>query len=90
MLAIQSGVQLVCATGLDDPGVLSAFEGDTGRVVRLRNDRDQRRGLMYLRIADEVAAAAVSAAFGGDRTDGTDEGRVSSSSYTVRSKLDTP
>lgn len=90
LLAIQSGVQLVCATGLDDPGVLSAFEGDTGRVVRLRNDRDQRRGLMYLRIADSAAAAAVTEAFGGNRTDGTDEARVSASSYTVRTNRGQP
>ncbi len=85
MLALQSGVQLVCATGLDDPGILAAFEGDTGKVIRLRNDRDQRKGLQYLRIVEPTALQAVTAAFGGARTDTSDEARVSASGYTIRS-----
>jgi len=85
MLALQSGVQLVCATGLDDPGILAAFEGDSGKVIRLRNDRDQRKGLQYLRIVEPNALQAVTAAFGGTRTDATDEARVSASGYTIRS-----
>ena len=49
-LAGRSGVQLICATGLTDPSVITAFEGENGRILFLRNDKDQRRALRYLRI----------------------------------------
>ena len=83
-LASQSGVQLICATGIDDPAVLAAFEGDTGRVVRLRNDRDQRRGYHHLRISDPQAAALLRTSFGADRAVDDDTDRLSALGYTVR------
>jgi hypothetical protein len=83
-LAAASGVQLICATGLDDPSILSAFEGDSGRVLRLRNDRDQRHGLQYLRIADSAIAerVATSAARGRDIDD--PNGYVDAIGYSIR------
>jgi hypothetical protein len=61
-LAAASGVQLVCASGIDHPDVLAAFEGPGARVVRLRNDRAQRTGLRHLRVVDADASVAVTAA----------------------------
>ncbi len=52
-LAERSDVQLLCATGLTDASVITAFEGENGRILFLRNDKDQRRALRYLRIRDE-------------------------------------
>ena len=49
----RSDVQLLCATGLTDASVITAFEGENGRILFLRNDKDQRRALRYLRIRDE-------------------------------------
>ena len=52
-LAERSDIQLLCATGLTDASVITAFEGEKGRILFLRNDKDQRRALRYLRIRDE-------------------------------------
>ncbi len=67
-LAAAAGVQLVCASGLEDPSVLTAFEGPGAVVVRLRNDRAQRTGLRHLRVIDEQVEAVVGAALAGGRS----------------------
>jgi hypothetical protein len=83
-LAAAAGVQLVCATGLDDPAVLHAFDGDSGRVLRLRNDRDQRLGLQYLRVEDPGAAARIGAAVTGGRDPADPRGYLDAVGYSVR------
>ena len=87
-LAAEAGLQLVCATGIDDPNVLASFEGDAGRVVRLRNDRDQRRGLQYLRVADPDAAAVLEVGIRGGRPVEDPSGWVTGTGYTVRDRDD--
>jgi hypothetical protein len=82
-LAGKSGIQLICATGLNDPTVISAFEGPDARVIRLRNDIDQRGGLHHLRVSDPLVHKAVTEAIldGHDADD--PNGYVSATSYTV-------
>ncbi|HEX9992629.1 MAG TPA: hypothetical protein VGB14_06865 [Acidimicrobiales bacterium] len=82
-LARKSGIQLICATGLNDPTVISAFEGSDARVIRLRNDIDQRGGLHRLRISDPLVHKAVIEAIldGHDADD--PNGYLSATSYTV-------
>lgn len=82
-LAARSGVQLICATGLDDPAVKHSFDGDGGVVISLRNDRDQRRGVKYLRIADEALAAQVTAAISGGRDGDDPAGYIDAVRYHV-------
>lgn len=83
-LAAEAGLQLVCATGIDDPNVLASFEGDAGRVIRLRNDRDQRRGLQYLRVVSPDVAAVLEAGIRGSRPVEDPRGWVTGTGYTVR------
>ncbi|MGH3451684.1 MAG: hypothetical protein ACRDQW_13360, partial [Haloechinothrix sp.] len=82
-LAGKSGIQLICATGLNDPTVIAAFEGPDARVIRLRNDIDQRGGLNHLRVADPLVRKAITEAIldGHDADD--PNGYVSATSYTV-------
>lgn len=82
-LAGKSGIQLICATGLNDPTVISAFEGADARVIRLRNDIDQRGGLNHLRVSDPLVHKAITEAIldGHDADD--PNGYVSATSYTV-------
>ncbi|HUY21569.1 MAG TPA: hypothetical protein VMV22_04435 [Acidimicrobiales bacterium] len=88
-LAARAGIQLVCATGLDDPAVLTSFEGPRARVLRLRNDRDQRRGLHYLRVDDPELLSAVRASVLGDHGEQTDNAFLSATGYTVAADLPT-
>lgn len=83
-LAAASGVQLVCATGINDPVVRAAFEGDDAKLIELRNDRDQRRHLRFLRISDPDTAAAVAAAISDGRPGGDPRGYLSGLGYRVR------
>ncbi|MGY1976937.1 hypothetical protein [Nocardia gipuzkoensis] len=53
-LAAHTGVQLVCATGLHDPAVESAFTGAGSVIVKLRNDGDLRRNLSFLQLRAAV------------------------------------
>lgn len=53
-LAARSGVQLICATGIHDPGVDAAFSGKGSVIVKLRNDGDLRRNLSFLRLRSAV------------------------------------
>lgn len=82
-LAGKSGIQLICATGLNDPTVISAFEGPDARVVRLRNDINQRGGLHHLRIADPLTHKAVTDAILGGHEADDPNGYLSATSYTV-------
>lgn len=53
-LAARTGLQLICATGLNDPGVDAAFTGPGSVIVKLRNDGDTRRNLSFLRLRARV------------------------------------
>lgn len=53
-LAAHAGLQLVCATGLNDANVDKAFCGPGSVIVKLRNDGDLRRNLSYLRLRDRI------------------------------------
>lgn len=83
-LADAADVQLVCASGIDHPDVLSAFEGPDAVVIRLRNDRAQRTGLRHLRIVDPDVSESVVAKLLGDREIGDLAGYVNATSYQVR------
>lgn len=85
-LASRAGVQLICATGINDPDVRAAFEGDEGRVIELRNDRDQRQYLQYLRVVDSDAAARLAAAVSDGRPPDDERGYLSGSGYRIRSR----
>jgi hypothetical protein len=53
-LAAHVGLQLVCATGLNDPNVEAAFTGAGSVIIKLRNDGDLRRNLRYLHLRARV------------------------------------
>ncbi|MFI5960444.1 hypothetical protein [Cryptosporangium sp. NPDC051539] len=53
-LAAHTGLQLVCATGLNDAGVDAAFTGPGSVIVKLRNDGDVRRNLSFLHLRDRI------------------------------------
>lgn len=53
-LAAHTGLQLVCATGLNDANVDKAFCGPGSVIVKLRNDGDLRRNLSYLRLRERI------------------------------------
>lgn len=82
-LAGKSGIQLICATGLNDPTVISAFEGADARVIRLRNDIDQRGGLNHLRVSDPLVHKAITEAILDGHEADDPNGYVSATSYTV-------
>ena len=79
----RSDIQLVCATGIADPAVVTAFEGHEGRIVMLRNDKDQRRALRYLRIDDPETRAAVVSVLDGGHDHDDPQSYLSSTSYRV-------
>jgi hypothetical protein len=83
-LAARAGVQLICATGINDPTVRAAFEGDSSRVLELRNDRDQRQYLSYLRVADPTVKDAVIETLGAGRDSADPAGYLSATGYRVR------
>jgi len=83
-LAARAGLQLICATGLSDASVKTAFEGTQSRILELRNDRDQRHGLQYLRIADPRVADLVAAGISGDHDPDSSDGFLDGSRYTIR------
>lgn len=53
-LAAHTGLQLVCATGLNDANVDKAFCGPGSVIIELRNDGDLRRNLSYLRLRERI------------------------------------
>jgi hypothetical protein len=83
-LASRAGLQLICATGLSDASVKTAFEGPESCILELRNDRDQRHGLQYLRITDPRVAERVAAGITGDRDVAATDGFLDGSRYSIR------
>lgn len=83
-LAARAGLQLICATGLSDASVKTAFEGAESCILELRNDRDQRHGLQYLRITDQRVAERVAAGITGDRDVAATDGFLDGSRYSIR------
>jgi len=57
-------------------------------VIRMRNDRDQRRGLQYLRVTSPDAAAVLEAGIRGSRPVEDPGGWVAGTGYTVRDGSD--
>ena len=53
-LAARTGLQLICATGLNDPAVDAAFTGLGSVIMKLRNDGDTRRNLSFLRLRTRI------------------------------------
>lgn len=82
-LATRAGLQLICATALADPSVKTAFDGDDGRVLELRNDRDQRHGLQYLRLRDPAVSSTVQAAVTRGRDPEDPDGHLDAVAYSV-------
>ena len=84
-LAAHTGLQLVCATGLNDAGVDAAFTGPGSVIVKLRNDGDLRRNLSFLRLrASVVDGVDLAAAVAGGRDPGSARNWVDGTSYEIR------
>lgn len=83
-LAASAGLQLVCATGLSDASVKTGFEGDENCILELRNDRDQRHGLQYLRVADPAVLPVLAAGLAKGRDPDLADGHVEGTRYTIR------
>lgn len=85
-LAAHTGLQLICATGLNDANVDRAFTGRGSVIIKLRNDGDLRRNLSYLRLRSRLVdgtdlAALVSA----DRSPDAAQNWVDAIRYEIRS-----
>jgi hypothetical protein len=84
-LAARSGVQLICATGIHDPGVDAAFAGKGSVIVKLRNDGDIRRNLSFLRLRSAVVEGTdVADSLAGGRDRGSQRNWVDATSYEVQ------
>lgn len=62
----------------------AAFEVTHSRILEIRNDRDQRQGLQYLRIAGPRVAELVTARISGDHVPDSSDGFLDGSRYTIR------
>lgn len=84
-LAAHSGIQLVCATGLNEPGVERAFSGVGSVIIKLRNDGDLRRNLSFLRLrARTVDGVDIAKAITGSRPTDAPQNWVDSTRYEIR------
>lgn len=84
-LAAHTGLQLVCATGLNDAGVDAAFTGPGSVIVKLRNDGDLRRNLSFLRLrATVVDGVDIATAITAGRDPADSRNWVDGTSYEVR------
>ncbi|GAB2699896.1 hypothetical protein [Nocardia thraciensis] len=84
-LAAHCGVQLVCATGLNDPAVEAAFTGPGSVIVKLRNDGDLRRNLSFLRLrATVVDGVDITAAITAGRDPRSAQNFLNATSYEIR------
>jgi hypothetical protein len=84
-LAAHTGLQLVCATGLNDAGVDAAFTGTGSAIVKLRNDGDLRRNLSFLRLRTRVVDGIdIDKAVTAGRDPGATQDWVDATSYEVR------
>jgi hypothetical protein len=84
-LAAHTGLQLVCATGLNDAGVDAAFTAPGSVIVKLRNDGDLRRNLSFLRLrAKVVDGVDIAAAITSGRDTDSRQNWVDASAYEIR------
>jgi len=84
-LSARTGLQLICATGLHDPGVDAAFTGPGSVIAKLRNDGDIRRNLSYLRLRNRVADGIdLHAAITADRDTTSPQNWVDATTYEIR------
>jgi hypothetical protein len=85
-LAAHSGIQLICATGLNDANVDKAFTGGGSVIVKLRNDGDLRRNLSFLRLrARTVDGRDLIPALTDGRPTDAPQNWVDSTKYEIRS-----
>lgn len=85
-LAAHSGIQLVCATGLNDANVDRAFTGAGSVIIKLRNDGDLRRNLSFLRLrARSVDGEDLIPALINGRATDAPQNWVDSTKYEIRS-----
>lgn len=83
-LAAHSGIQLICATGLNDANVDKAFTGAGSVIVKLRNDGDLRRNLSFLRLrARTVDGRDLTGALSGGRPTQAPQNWVDSTRYEI-------
>lgn len=84
-LAAHTGLQLVCATGLNEPAVESAFASPGSVIVKLRNDGDMRRNLRFLNLrATVVDGVDIPVALSGGREAAAAQNWVDAISYEAR------
>ena len=84
-LAAHSGIQLVCATGLNEANVERAFSSAGSVIVKLRNDGDQRRNQSFLRIREQIVDGIdLAKALAGDRPVDSEQNWVEATRYEFR------
>lgn len=84
-LAAYSGIQLVCATGLNEPNVERAFHGEGSVIVKLRNDGDQRRNQSFLRIRERIVdGVEIAKAITGGKPVDSQQNWVQGTRYEIR------
>jgi hypothetical protein len=84
-LAAHTGLQLVCATGLNDANVDAAFAGPGSVIVKLRNDGDLRRNLSFLRLRSRtVDGVDIAASITAGRPAAAQQNWVDSTRYEIR------
>jgi hypothetical protein len=84
-LAAHSGIQLVCATGLNEANVERAFSSAGSVIVKLRNDGDQRRNQSFLRIREQIVDGIdLAKAIAGDRPVDSEQNWVEATRYEFR------
>lgn len=84
-LAAHSGIQLVCATGLNEANVEQAFSSAGSVIVKLRNDGDQRRNQSFLRIREQIVDGIdLAKAVAGDRPVDSEQNWVEATRYEFR------
>lgn len=84
-LAAHVGLQLICATGLNDANVDNAFTGPGSIIIKLRNDGDLRRNLSYLRLrARVVDGVDIAASITADRPESASQNWVDALRYEIR------
>jgi len=84
-LAAHTGLQLVCATGLNDANVDAAFTAAGSVIVKLRNDGDLRRNLSFLRLRSRtVDGIDVVASILGGRPASSPQNWVDATRYEIR------
>lgn len=84
-LAAHTGLQLICATGLNDANVDAAFSGPGSVIIKLRNDGDLRRNLSFLRLrARTVDGVDIAASITAGRPADAQQNWVDATRYEIR------